>query len=215
MSRPSKRMVPPLTGSTPDTQLMSVVLPEPFGPMSPKRSPARTDRVTPFSAVKPPKRLTSPSTSSSAPATASAAPPPPRESEDPLGGEDHEGDEHDAHDEQVHLRGDRHRRELLGRAEEDGADHGPHPARRAPDHGHGERVHGVVEGEGGVRLDERHIVREGRPRHSEEEAADGGGEELEAQRGHAHALRRLLVVAERGEPPADPRPLDEQRGEHS
>ena len=66
ISRPSKRMAPPLTGSTPETQLMSVVLPDPFGPMRPKRSPALTDKVTPFSAVKPPKRLTSPCTSSSA-----------------------------------------------------------------------------------------------------------------------------------------------------
>src|ERR1700675_480883 len=109
MSRPSKRIAPPLTGSTPDTQLMSVVLPEPFGPMSPKRSPALTDRLTPLSAVKPPKRLTSPCTSSSASAIASAPSQAPHEAEDSLGREDDEGHEHDAHDEQIHLGGNGHR----------------------------------------------------------------------------------------------------------
>src|SRR4029450_8651531 len=124
-------MVPPFTGSTPDTQLMRVVLPEPFGPMRPKRSPALTDRLTPFSAVKPPKRLTSPCTSSSGPAIASAGPQAPDQAEDPLGRQDHEGDEHHPHDEQIHLGGDGHRRELLGGAQQDGADHGPDPARGA------------------------------------------------------------------------------------
>ena len=36
-------------------QLMSVVLPEPFGPIRPKRSPRAMSRLTPDSAVKPPK----------------------------------------------------------------------------------------------------------------------------------------------------------------
>ncbi len=42
MSRPSNRIRPPSVGKVPDTQLMSVVLPEPFGPMRPNRSPALT-----------------------------------------------------------------------------------------------------------------------------------------------------------------------------
>src|SRR5262245_48067988 len=108
MSCPSKRMVPALTGRTPDTQLMRVVLPEPFGPMRPKRSPGRTERLTPFSAVKPPKRLTSPSTSRSGSAMGSAAPQAARQAEDALGRQDHERHEDHADDEEVHLRGDRH-----------------------------------------------------------------------------------------------------------
>src|SRR5437762_10836332 len=37
--------------------LKSVVLPAPFGPMMPSRSPARTSRLTARTAVRPPKRL--------------------------------------------------------------------------------------------------------------------------------------------------------------
>src|SRR5438034_6383303 len=53
MSRPSKMMWPPSTGSEPDTQLISVVLPEPLGPISPKRSPGFTAMLTWLSARKP------------------------------------------------------------------------------------------------------------------------------------------------------------------
>src|ERR1700710_306719 len=42
--------------------LMQVVLPDPLGPTSPKTSPGLRWKVTPSSALKPPKRLTSPST---------------------------------------------------------------------------------------------------------------------------------------------------------
>jgi len=40
MARPSKRIRPPSVDRAPDTQLIRVVLPEPFGPMRPSRSPA-------------------------------------------------------------------------------------------------------------------------------------------------------------------------------
>src|SRR5262245_27567874 len=112
MSRPSKRMAPPSTWSAPDTQLIIVVLPEPLGPMRPKRSPARTLMLTRLSAVKPPKRLTSPSTSRSG--GTSATPQAPGQAEQALGRQHHEGHEHHADDEQVHLRGDRHGGELGG-----------------------------------------------------------------------------------------------------
>src|SRR5206468_11920049 len=118
MSRPSKRMRPASAASAPDTQLMSVVLPEPFGPMRPNRSPAFTDKLTRLSAVKPPNRLTRPSTSSNAPAIASAPSQASHQTEDALGRQDDEGDQHDAHDEQVHLGGDRHRGDLLGRPQQ-------------------------------------------------------------------------------------------------
>src|SRR5262245_17899477 len=48
-------------------QLKHVVLPEPFGPMSPRISAAFTSNDTPFSAVKPPKRLVRRVTLSTAP----------------------------------------------------------------------------------------------------------------------------------------------------
>src|ERR1044071_189467 len=103
-------MRPASAARAPDTQLISVVLPDPLGPMRPKRSPAFTWRLTPFSAVKPPNRLTSASTSRSAPAMAASAPPElPDEADQSLGSQHHEEDQHDAHDQEVQLRGDRDR----------------------------------------------------------------------------------------------------------
>ena len=55
--RPSKRTVPVSLASVPHRQLTSVLLPEPFGPMRPRRSPALTVSEIPSSATKPPKRL--------------------------------------------------------------------------------------------------------------------------------------------------------------
>src|SRR6266852_2629710 len=66
MSCPSKRMLPSSFLSVPAMQLTSVLLPEPFGPMRPTRSPGRTMKSTRSSAVKPPNLLVTPETSSSA-----------------------------------------------------------------------------------------------------------------------------------------------------
>ena len=52
-STPSKMTRPASGGISPDTQLNSVVLPAPFGPMSPVIGPPRTARFTPSSAVTP------------------------------------------------------------------------------------------------------------------------------------------------------------------
>src|SRR5688572_3959060 len=55
MLSPPKVIVPFSLRSEPDTQLISVVLPEPLGPISPKRSPRATAMLTSVSAAKPPK----------------------------------------------------------------------------------------------------------------------------------------------------------------
>ena len=60
ISAPSKRMLPAVGVSAPEMQLNAVVLPEPFGPMSPRISPGLTSKDTEFSAVNPPNRLVSP-----------------------------------------------------------------------------------------------------------------------------------------------------------
>jgi hypothetical protein len=62
MSRPSNSTRPSSLNRAPETQLMSVVLPEPLGPMRPRRSPGATSSVMLSSAVKPPKRLARPLT---------------------------------------------------------------------------------------------------------------------------------------------------------
>src|SRR5215813_1353781 len=66
MSSSRKRTEPADGASAPEMQLNAVVLPEPFGPMSPRISPSRTSNETPLSAVKSPKRFVSPETVSTA-----------------------------------------------------------------------------------------------------------------------------------------------------
>ena len=67
ISRPSKRMEPAFGTSVPESMLKIVLLPEPFGPMSPTISPFSIVKETWCTAVKPPKRLESPSTVSTGP----------------------------------------------------------------------------------------------------------------------------------------------------
>src|SRR5712692_5787382 len=55
-SRSSTQAAPSLSGSSPVSILMTVVLPLPFGPRKPKTSPGSTRRLTPLTAVKSPKR---------------------------------------------------------------------------------------------------------------------------------------------------------------
>jgi len=66
MGRSSKRMVPALGVRRPEMRLKTVVLPAPFGPMSPTISPGRTSKVRSETAVRPPKDLVRPETSRSA-----------------------------------------------------------------------------------------------------------------------------------------------------
>src|ERR1700753_1360216 len=56
MSLPRNVTLPPVAGVTPQMVLTSVVLPAPFGPISPSTSPRLIPSVTPRSACKPPKR---------------------------------------------------------------------------------------------------------------------------------------------------------------
>src|SRR5574340_1434470 len=56
-------------------QLKSVVLPAPFGPMSPQIAPGATEKLTSSSAVTPPKRIVRPATRSSARAPAEPSAP--------------------------------------------------------------------------------------------------------------------------------------------
>ena len=59
--RPSSMTLPSCWAKSPLMQLTKVLLPEPFGPISPSRSPARSVMSTSWSATKPPKRLPTPS----------------------------------------------------------------------------------------------------------------------------------------------------------
>src|SRR5438046_10557549 len=55
-------MEPPVGTRAPEMQLNAVVLPEPFGPMSPRISPSRTSNDTSLRAMNPPNCLISPDT---------------------------------------------------------------------------------------------------------------------------------------------------------
>src|SRR3954462_6693053 len=66
ISTPSNRIEPAVAGSVPDSRLKIVLLPEPFGPIRPRISPRSTLNDTLLTAVKPPKRFISPSTTSTA-----------------------------------------------------------------------------------------------------------------------------------------------------
>ena len=57
-SRPWNRMRPSSAGYTPEMTLIRVDLPAPLSPSRPTTSPAFTPRLTSFTAVRPPKRLT-------------------------------------------------------------------------------------------------------------------------------------------------------------
>src|SRR5438876_4997072 len=62
ISRPSKWMVPPLGESSPESMLMSVVLPAPLGPITACTSPGRSSRDTSLTAARPSKLFESPVT---------------------------------------------------------------------------------------------------------------------------------------------------------
>src|SRR4051812_18083345 len=64
ISRSWKRIEPDVGASVPDNILKIVLLPDPFGPIRPRISPCSTLNETLLTAVKPPKRFTSPLTSS-------------------------------------------------------------------------------------------------------------------------------------------------------
>src|ERR1700746_3841845 len=60
MSSPKKRIVPDEGGKSPVMQLNSVVLPAPFDPSTPRRSPGRTVNDTSTSAASAPKNRVTP-----------------------------------------------------------------------------------------------------------------------------------------------------------
>ncbi len=65
MSTPSNRMVPAVGATSPASALKKVLLPAPFGPISPMMSPAATLRLAPSTARKAPKLLVTPRASRS------------------------------------------------------------------------------------------------------------------------------------------------------
>ena len=73
-STPSTRTDPPSGRSTPRIDFITVDLPDPFGPIRPRISPAWIEKLTSLTAASPPNLLKRPSTSSLA-AAALMSPP--------------------------------------------------------------------------------------------------------------------------------------------
>jgi hypothetical protein len=63
-SSPKKRIVPDVGRKSPVMQLKRVVLPAPFDPRTPRRSPGRTVKETSVSAASAPKKRVTPRNSS-------------------------------------------------------------------------------------------------------------------------------------------------------
>src|SRR5215469_12095147 len=118
MRSPRKAISPVSLRKVPVMQLTSVLLPEPLGPSRPTRSPVATWKSTPSSATKPPKCLLT--LVAVRMLSAMALLPPGEQADDAVGRQSHEQDEQDADDQEVVLRGDRHRHDLLERADDQG-----------------------------------------------------------------------------------------------
>src|SRR5574341_1711294 len=190
--------------------LKSVVLPAPFGPMMPSRSPARTSNETSRTAVSPPKRLVTRS-------SVSTGPPRPQAGDDAgeaLGHEAHDEDQRDAVDDQVDAGearlhpGDRGAQVRLERRDQERAqvraERRSHPAddrvqREADREVHREDVE---------RVDEADVLRPERAADRGERGARRHGDDLQAPARDAEGLGRVLVLAHARELVADPRPLE-------
>src|SRR5213592_3639995 len=176
--------------------LKSVVLPAPFGPMIPRRSPRRTSRLTARTAVRPPKRFVTPSSVSTGSPGSKAT----GEAGQALGGEPDDEDEGRAVDDEIGP-GEPGLQAREGRAQvrlerrdqdraEERAEGGAHPpddrVQREPDR--------EVDREDVERVDEADVLRP-------ERAADRRHRGAERHRG-------VLLLADAGELVAEARALE-------
>src|SRR5881396_3062477 len=206
-------------------QLNSVVLPAPFGPMSPTISPGSMASDTSRLASRPPKRLLAASTLSKAAMAlrrrARRRPPPeaqpagPRQREQAGRTERRDDDDDEAVDDQVDAapgerpRAERRAHDLRDRDEDDGAEHRAPQPPDAADHRRHDRQRGPVE--------LKHLLGKHRQRPEGVEHAgggeDGGGDRardhLVAPAVDADALGGFLIVADGAEVIAELGALDE------
>src|SRR5579883_1073703 len=196
ISCPSKRMVPALGASSPESRLMSVVLPAPLGPMTAWSSPSLRSSMTSLTAASPPKCFESPVTRSTASDTARFQPPTPlaelAERPADAAGQDENGED----DEEPH------RQEpvlaqlgqiILQQDEREGTeDRAIERAHAAQDHHH-QHEPGLAPAEevriDGAELRRVEISRKPRQGAGDDEARELEAECREAQRAHARLIR--------------------------
>src|SRR6266705_1561489 len=190
--------------------LKSVVLPAPFGPMMPRRSPRRTSRLTLRTAVRPPKRFVTRS-------SVSTGPPDPQATGDTgqaLGGEPHDEDEGRAVDDEIDAgepglqTRERRAQVRLERRDQDRAEEwaegGAHPpddrVQREPDR---EVDREDIEG-----VDEADVLRPERAADRRQRGAERHREDFQSAARDAERFGGVLVLADAGELVADPRALE-------
>src|SRR5206468_1126096 len=167
--------------------LKSVVLPAPFGPMIPRRSPRRTSRLTARTAVRPPKRFVTPSSVSTGSPGSKAI----GEAGQALGGEPHDEDEGRAVDDEIGsgepgLQAREGRAQVrLERRDQDRADEGAEGGAHSPDDRVQREPDREVDREDVERVDEADVAQAERP----EAGTEGDRDPLRTGREAAPAAR--------------------------
>src|SRR6266540_2066892 len=175
---PRNRMFPEVGATAPTRHEKSVVLPAPLGPIMPKISPRATSKSIPASARSPSYRLVSPWTErivsagiGHRPGEGAGEPPSQamEKTEQPLGLEEHHGDEHRAVDEEIRVAQTGTRQQLdLQIAEEKRAEHGPRDRAETPDDRHQHDRKRQTEVEDGAGRDVLEVDREETASHGDD-----------------------------------------------
>src|SRR6185437_7289250 len=139
MSRPAKRTLPPLGARSPESRLISVVLPAPLGPISPWTPPPCRSSETSLTALRPPKRFDRSAILSAGSATARRRQPLQRaklaaQAADAFGQQQHGEDDEEAHRQQPMPR--QVAQHLLHQRQGEGAEHGAIERARAAQYHH-------------------------------------------------------------------------------
>src|SRR5213596_1583620 len=190
--------------------LKSVVLPAPFGPMMPRRSPWRTWRLTSRTAVRPPKRFVTRSSVS----TNSPGPPTTGEPDQSLGGEPDDEDEGRAIDDEIdpgeaglHAR-ERRAQVRLERRDQDRAEEGAEGGAKTADDRVQREPDREVDREDVEGVHEPDVLRPERPADRRHRGAERHGGDLQSAARDAERLGGVLVLADAGELVAHPRALE-------
>src|SRR5437016_12942815 len=190
--------------------LKSVVLPAPFGPMMPRRSPWRTWRLTSRTAVRPPKRfVTRSSVSTSSPGSEA-----PGEADQSLGGEAHHEDEGRAVDDEVdpgepRLEARECRAQVrLERRDQDRAEEGAEGGAQTADDRVQREPDREVDREDVEGVHEADVLRPQRAADRRQRGAERHREDFQSAARDAERLGGVLVLADAGELVADPRALE-------
>src|SRR5947209_8122311 len=190
--------------------LKSVVLPAPFGPMMPRRSPWRTWRLTSRTAVRPPKRFVTRSSVS----TSSPGPEAPGEADQSVGGEAHHEDEGRAVDDEVdpgepRLEARECRAQVrLERCDQDRAEEGAEGGAQTADDRVQREPDREVDREDVEGVDEADVLRPQRAADRRQRGAERHREDFQPAARDAERLGGVLVLPDAGELVADPRALE-------